>query len=137
VRLAAEDVVRLATVTPEGAPHIVPVCFTVDGDVVSFAIDDKPKSSPDLRRLANIAANPSVALLADRYDADWSRLWWVRADGRARHLTDPAQRDSAATALRAKYRQYADHRLDGVIVAIEVSRWSGWAAGGTRPAPGI
>ena len=76
-------VVRLATVRPDGAPHLVPICFALEGDTLYSAVDHKPKASTALQRLANIAANPRVSLLADRYDEDWSLLWWVRADGTA------------------------------------------------------
>ena len=74
---AAAPVARLATVGPDGCPHLVPVVFAVDGDVVYTAVDGKPKVSLRLRRLANIAARPQVSLLVDHYDDDWSRLWWV------------------------------------------------------------
>ena len=78
---AAARVARLATVTPDGSPHVVPIVFAVDGDTIYTAVDGKPKRSRQLQRLANIAAHPRVTVLADRYDEDWSQLWWVRADG--------------------------------------------------------
>ena len=81
-RFAAARFARLATVRPDGSPHIVPVVFAVDGDVVWTAVDDaKPKRSPRLQRLANLRAEPRCALLVDHEDDDWTRLWWVRADG--------------------------------------------------------
>ena len=49
------------------------------------AVDHKPKRSRALQRLENIAANPAVSLLVDDYAEDWSKLWWVRADGTAQH----------------------------------------------------
>ena len=77
-------VARLATVRPDGRPHQVPICFALEGRALLTAVDHKPKRTLALRRLANIAGNPAVSVLADRYDEDWSRLWWVRADGLAR-----------------------------------------------------
>ncbi|HET9173395.1 MAG TPA: TIGR03668 family PPOX class F420-dependent oxidoreductase [Actinospica sp.] len=121
---AAARVARLATVGAEGAPHLVPVTFAVEGDRVYFAVDAKPKSSAHLRRLRNIAENPRVCLLADDYDEDWERLWWVRADGRARVLGEGG--DRPRDLLRARYPQYADVALDGAVVEITVDRWSGW-----------
>ncbi len=85
-RLADSTVAVLATVTPDGRPHAVPVCFALDGAVIYFAVDHKPKRTTDLQRLRNIAANPAVSLLAEHYEHDWNRLWWVRADGIARVL---------------------------------------------------
>lgn len=128
-RFAAARVARLATAGPDGRPHLVPMVFAVEADTVYSAVDAKPKATSRLRRLANIAANPAVALLVDHYDDDWSRLWWVRADGSAR-LLDP-QDDEAAHArelLASRYPQYRDTPPPGTVIAIEVSRWSGWAA---------
>ena len=136
-RLIESDVARLATVRPDGRPHAVPICFTLIDDTVYSAIDEKPKSSAALQRLANIDAKPHASILADHYDRDWTRLWWVRADGTARQVADGAEREQAVAALRAKYPQYAEHRLDGAVIAIEVRSWTGWAAApGTSPAPG-
>ena len=68
-RFAAAQVARLATVGADGSPHLVAICFAVEGDRIVTAIDHKPKRTTRLRRLANIAANPSVSLLVDHYDA--------------------------------------------------------------------
>ncbi len=68
-------------------------------DRIYSAVDAKPKSSTDLRRLRNIRANPRVAVLADHYENDWARLWWVRADGRATILDDPAAMAPALALL--------------------------------------
>jgi PPOX class probable F420-dependent enzyme len=83
-RFAAARVARLATADAVGRPHIVPVTFAVDGDIVYSAVDAKPKRSTSLKRLVNVAANPAVALLVDHYADDWNELWWVRADGTGR-----------------------------------------------------
>lgn len=123
---ATADVARLASVRPDGAPHVVPVCFAVDGDVLYTAVDSKPKRTQRLARMRNIVGEPRVALLADRYDEDWSRLWWVRADGRARIVDDPAERDRALAALAGRYPQYRDSPPAGPVLAVDVDRWSGW-----------
>ncbi|MFF0248371.1 TIGR03668 family PPOX class F420-dependent oxidoreductase [Streptosporangium sandarakinum] len=131
-RFRAARVARLATADAGGTPHLVPVTFEVDGDVIAFAVDHKPKRTTDLRRLRNIAANDRVCLLADHYDDDWSRLWWARADGRARIAAEGAERERALARLAARYPQYRDRPPEGPVVVIEVDRWSGWsyAAGG-------
>ena len=124
--------VRLATVRPDGAPRLVPITFAACGpDVLVFAVDHKPKSTQRLARLANIAANPAVSLLADEWSDDWSRLWWARADGRATELSDADPlRSTALDALCARYLQYREHRPAGPVVWIDVLSWSGWRAGG-------
>jgi PPOX class probable F420-dependent enzyme len=129
-RFAAARVARLATADASGRPHLVPVCFAVSGDVVYVAVDAKPKRTPRLKRLANLAENPRAALLADHYDdEDWSRLWWVRADGAARILEDgDPERARALALLTERYRQYAETPPPGPVIAVDVTRWSGWAA---------
>jgi PPOX class probable F420-dependent enzyme len=129
-RFADVRVARLATADAEGRPHLVPIAFAVAGDTVYHAVDAKPKRTTRLRRLANAAANPRVALLADHYDdADWDALWWVRADGRARVLD--ATEDEAVRAVNllvARYAQYRAARPAGPVLAVDVERWSGWSA---------
>jgi PPOX class probable F420-dependent enzyme len=127
-RFADAAVARLATVTEAGRPHLVPVTFAVDGDRIYVAVDAKPKSTRNLRRLRNIRANPQVAVLADRYDDDWAALWWVRADGRAVILDDPRQMTGPVTLLAGRYPQYRDLPPAGPVIEISAERWTGWAA---------
>lgn len=127
-RLGEARVARLATMSAEGQPHIVPITFAVDHDVIYSAIDSKPKSTPHLRRLSNIHANPRVAVLADHYDEDWSALWWVRADGMAAILASQAEMTAPAGLLAGRYSQYRDNPPTGPVIAIRVARWTGWSA---------
>src|SRR4051812_24330456 len=131
-RFASAPVARLATVAENGRPHLVPVVFALDGDTLYTAVDDvKPKATTRLRRLANIAANPAVALLADHYEDDWSALWWARADGTAR-LLDPDDEEArrARGLLAERYAQSRGAPPPGVAIAVGVARWSGWSAAG-------
>lgn len=125
---AAAPVAALATAGADAAPHLVPVVFAVEGDTVYTAVDAKRKSTQRLRRLANIEANPRVSLLVDHYSADWSMLWWVRADGVATVHHDGEQMAIGYGLLRAKYPQYERTALDGPVVAISVSHWASWHA---------
>jgi PPOX class probable F420-dependent enzyme len=129
-RFAAARVARLATADAEGVPHLVPVVFAVDGDTVLIAVDRKPKRTTALKRLANVRANPHVALLADHYDdADWDALWWVRADGEGTVL-DPDEPE-AVRAVELLAARYPQHRADppaGPVLSVRVVRWSGWSA---------
>jgi PPOX class probable F420-dependent enzyme len=128
-RFASAEVAHLATVDEQGRPHLVPIAFALRDDIVWSAVDAKPKRTRALRRLANIAANPAVCVLVDHYEEDWTRLWWVRADGRARILeaTDP---DAAAglDALAARYDAYRDAPPPGPVLEVTVERWSGWSS---------
>ncbi|WP_337662201.1 TIGR03668 family PPOX class F420-dependent oxidoreductase [Actinoalloteichus sp. AHMU CJ021] len=112
-----------------GQPHLVPLTFAVlpdDPDVLVSAVDRKPKSGRRLRRLDNIRDDPRFSALVDSYDADWSALWWVRADGIAEVREEPDE--SAARALRTKYPQYRDADPFDALVLLRVRRWSGWTA---------
>jgi PPOX class probable F420-dependent enzyme len=120
-------VARLATADLTGRPHVVPICFVVDGDTLYFAVDAKPKRTADLKRLRNIAANPAVSVLFDHYEDDWSKLWWVRVDGGARLVVDAAEAGRAIELLAGRYAQYARARPGGPVVAIAIDRISGWS----------
>jgi PPOX class probable F420-dependent enzyme len=126
-RFAAARVARLATADAGGRPHLVPVVFAVDGDRIYSAVDAKPKRTTALRRLRNVEENPLVALLVDHYDdADWSALWWVRAEGRGRVLSgEVPEATHAVDLLRARYPQ---QRVLGAVLVVDVERWSGWSA---------
>jgi PPOX class probable F420-dependent enzyme len=129
-RFASARVARLATINPDGRPHLVPIVFAIEHDVLYTAVDAKPKRTTSLQRLTNVAAAPSVAVLADYYDdADWEALWWARADGDARvvQIAEDEGRH-AIELLTGRYQQYREHSAPGPVLAVDVRRWSGWAA---------
>jgi PPOX class probable F420-dependent enzyme len=126
-RFAAARVARLATADAAGCPHLVPIAFAVAEDTIYSAVDAKPKRTRSLRRLANVRENPAVSLLVDHWDEDdWSALWWARADGRGRVL-DPEDPE-ARRAVELLRNRYPAQRDAGEVLAVEVERWSGWAA---------
>ncbi len=125
-RLGAARVARLATADAGGIPHVVPFVFAAAGRTLYWAVDQKPKRSRALRRLANIAANPNVEVVADHYEEDWGRLWWVRATGTGRVVEDEGERARALDALTRKYEQYRSAPPDGPVVAIDVVRIAWW-----------
>lgn len=126
-RFATSPVARLATADAAGVPHAVPVTFVVLDDTVYFAVDHKPKSTWNLRRLRNIGENPSVTVLVDHYADDWSTLWWARADGLGEVLEHGQEQHRAVELLCGKYDQYRNSPPEGPVVAIRVELWSGWA----------
>jgi PPOX class probable F420-dependent enzyme len=128
-RFARARVARLATVDhATGGPHLVPICFALDGDTLYSAVDAKPKTTPDLKRLRNIAANPHVTVLVDYYDDDWTKVWWVRLDGTARVEDEGPVRERGLSTLAEKYEQYRDApELLGRMVVVEATAWQAWA----------
>jgi PPOX class probable F420-dependent enzyme len=127
-RLRSARVAYLATAGADLRPHIVPVTAALIQDRLVTAVDLKPKTTVALRRLRNIAANPRVSVLCDHYADDWTRLWWVRADGSARLEEDAEQFEAAIAELAAKYPQYREQPPPGPVIAIDVDSWSGWSA---------
>ena len=128
-KVAGSRVAHLATTDPDGRPHLVPIVFALDGDTLYTAVDAKPKRSRTLRRIENARARPQVSVLVDRYDEDWSRLWWVRLRGRARVLDAGAEAERALALLVAKYEQYRAAPPTAPVLAIDVAEWRGWSAG--------
>jgi PPOX class probable F420-dependent enzyme len=127
-RVVSAPVARLATVRANGEPHVVPVCFAVDGDRIVSVVDHKPKASTSLRRFDNVRAHPAVSLLVDHYDDDWAQLWWVRVDGTAVTHDAGTEHESAIDLLVAKYRQYREVQPTGSVLEITAWRWLGWSA---------
>lgn len=129
--LATAPVARLATIrNTDGTPRLVPVTFALVEGLVVFAVDRvKPKRHTRLARLRDIDADPRVGLLADHYDDDWSRLWWVRVDAEAAVHDDGGLRERAVAALVAKYAPYREQPPDGPVVVLTPTRWTGWTAG--------
>ncbi len=125
-RIAAARVGRLATVDRDGRPHVVPICFAVSGDRVVSIVDDKPKRSPQLRRLDNVREHPDVQLVVDHYDDDWSKLWWVRLSGRGQVIDEGWVREQAIHLLADKYRQYRELLPSGPVLVIDVTRITSW-----------
>jgi PPOX class probable F420-dependent enzyme len=127
----------LATLAPAGRPRIVPICFVLDDGradlpVLYSAIDDKPKASSDphrLGRVRDLIRMPQASVLVARWDEDWSRLGWLRIDGRGTILDARSsgyrEHRRAIDLLRAKYPQYATHRLEErpvIRIVVEAAR---------------
>src|SRR5215475_11539219 len=106
--LRTARVAHLATADSAGQPLVIPVCFIFDGKEFFSPIDEKPKqiSPHKLKRLRNIAENPKVSLIVDRYDEDWRRLAYLLITGRAKILLRGARHRRAVLLLRKKYSQY-------------------------------
>ncbi len=127
----------LVTITPDGRPRPIPICFSLDpaAAVIYTPIDDKPKRSSDpltLARVRDIAADPRVTVLVDRWDEDWDRLAWLRAEGSATIVAsgepdDTPQRPAVIAALRARYPQYATHALEArPIIRVQFEHVTSW-----------
>jgi PPOX class probable F420-dependent enzyme len=128
-RIADAPVGRLATIRPDGTPRLVPITFALVASLLCSAVDEvKPKRSTRLARLADLAWDPRAAVLVDHYEADWTRLWWVRIDGTATVKESGDLRERALDALCAKYPPYAAARPAGAVIVLAPVTVTGWAA---------
>ena len=127
-RLADARVARLATVRPDGSPHVVPISFAFGEATIVTAIDHKPKTTTSLQRLRNIEAVPVASVIIDHYEDDWSRLWWLRADGEARIVPDGKEWEDGIEQLTRKYHQYRRDAPQGPVIVITVAKWTSWSA---------
>jgi len=132
--LATWPVARLATLGEDGRPELVPIVFAECEGALWSPIDGKAKRGAELARVRNLRRDTRVCLLLDHYDPDWTKLWWLRVDGRAAVVrADSAEALAAADALRAKYPRYAsgETRLfsgEPTLIRIALEKSFGWRA---------
>ena len=130
--LVRRRVARLATADAAGRPHAVPVCFAYAPGAVYIALDEKPKDVPPdrLKRVRNILENPSVSLIADRYEEDWALLAFVMVRGRAELLEPGSEEHGAAVRLlRGKYHQYEAMKIEeNPVISIRPEGAASWGA---------
>jgi len=137
--IQAQRIGHLATADGTGAPHLVPICFTYDGQAIYSAIDHKPKrrTGYSMKRIRNIVENPRVAFLVHHYEEDWQQLYYVLIRGPASILESGPERQHALALLEDKYVQYQERHLaqgDGLVIKIvpeSIQRW-GWQSSQAR-----
>ena len=127
--LARQRIAHLATADRHAIPHVVPVCFAILGDTLYVTIDEKPKRRPvtALKRLRNIAENPAVTVIVDRYDEDWTRLGWVMLRGHAEILREGEEHRDAQALLRSRYPQLGAMQIaEYPVIAVRIERTTSW-----------
>jgi PPOX class probable F420-dependent enzyme len=131
--LEQSRVAHLATANRDGIPHVVPVCFCLDARSLYITVDEKPKRADiALKRIRNIQENPAVAVTADRWDEDWTRLAWVMIRGSAEILPTGNEHDKAQDLLRLRYPQYRSMELSSLpVIAVRIRRVLSWGALGS------
>jgi PPOX class probable F420-dependent enzyme len=120
-------VAHLASVTPAGCAHVIPIVFVRDEDALVTPIDGKRKDGRPLQRLRNLNVNPSVEVSLDAYDHNWEKLWWVRLVAIAREIELTPRLE---TMFRRKYPQYetlGDGALSSTAIAVRWARVAAWA----------
>jgi PPOX class probable F420-dependent enzyme len=128
-RLAQSRVATLSTIRSDGRVDLVPVTFAFDENTLVTAVDHKPKSRMDLKRLDNVRQFPEITLLVEHYDdSDWDALWWVRVRGRAKVYETGAEWERAIDLLVERYPQYQVTRPVGPAIVVEFTELTGWSA---------
>jgi len=82
---ALMPVVRVATVGPDGAPHVVPLWFVWEPEALYMSVRGSS------RTVANVRSDPNVALLLDAGQS-WVELAGVEVHGKA-ELLEPSHPD--------------------------------------------
>jgi PPOX class probable F420-dependent enzyme len=119
-----QRVCRVATVSGEGTPHVVPVCHALGRGKLYFGSGD------DATKIRNIKANPHVTVTIDLYSDHWSTLRGVMVQGTATLIERGPAFQRARRLLYEKYPQYPKEAAlapsDSVIVELtptHVFRW--------------
>lgn len=110
----------LATVLPDGGPHVVPISTASDGARLVFATERATQ------KVRNIGSHAAVAIAFDAYDEDWSVLRQVIVFGRAEIIPQGEEFEKGRDLLYTKYPQYPIDApiLEGesVVVAVSIER---------------
>ena len=122
-------VARLAT-SDRDQPHLVPVVFVFDGRHIYIPIDEKKKKTylpEELKRIKNIRKNPNVAFLIDRYDDDWTKLYFMMIIGKASIILPiESCRKEFERLIVKKYPQYQTINYGTTCIKIKPEKITFW-----------
>ncbi len=91
--LAESLIGRIATVSPDGQPHVVPVTYRFDGSTIVFGGWNLTKSL----KFRNLVSNPKVAFVVD--DLVSARPWRVRGL-EVRGVAEPVEGENGMVFVR-------------------------------------
>ncbi|MFQ5762044.1 MAG: pyridoxamine 5'-phosphate oxidase family protein [Candidatus Bathyarchaeia archaeon] len=110
---------RLATVSSQGKPHLVPVAYAFDGSYF-YASSDRGS-----RKLKNVAVNPNVCLLIDEHQ---NPRWGIMVEGQADLLSSGPDYIRAGKLLGhelvGEHYMHAGHPQ--IIIRIKPERKVSW-----------
>ena len=112
-------VARVATISPDGSPHVVPICPLLHEGRIYFA------TPGTTRKARNLRANPRVALTFDEYVEDWDALRGLMVQGRAKLIRRGLRWQGLRDMFNEKYQQYpmVSPIVDGdVMVEVTIDR---------------
>lgn len=106
----------LASVYPDGRPHVVPVSPVLDLNRLVFA------TGGESQKVRNLRGDPNVAICFDRYDEDWSAIQLVIAHGESYFIDSGPEFERDRALLYEKFPQYpgSDPIEEGTSVIVEI-----------------
>ena len=117
-------VCRVATVSAEGVPHLVPVCHVLAREKLYFG------SGKDATKVRNLKANPRITVTVDEYSDHWAGLKGAMLQGHARLIERGPDFTRIRDLLYEKYPQYPKEAAlatsDSVIIEMTPSRVFTW-----------
>ncbi|HLA18468.1 MAG TPA: pyridoxamine 5'-phosphate oxidase family protein, partial [Dehalococcoidia bacterium] len=119
--VAAARVCRIASVRPDGTPHVIPVCPVFVGDATLYVdLASHGVSAAAFR------SNPSITVLIDEYHDDWSKLQAVILRCRAEELAGE-EMERAWAMIREKFPQYVTVDWQPrLTLALRIDGWTEW-----------
>ena len=119
--VSAAPVCRIATVRPDGTPHVIPVCPAFDGEATVY-VDIGRRYTTAL----GLASAPNVAVLIDEYHDDWSRLKGVLLRCRVEEAMGE-EKERAWELIREKFPQYGSVGWEPrLTLALRIYDWRQW-----------
>ncbi len=119
--IAAARVSRIASVRPDGEPHVIPVCPVFDGDSTVYVDIGRRYTTAEALQDA-----PRIAVLIDEYDDVWSRLKGVLLRCRVEEAVGE-ERDRAWAMIREKFPQYKPIGWEPrLTLALRIYEWRQW-----------
>ena len=119
--IAAARVCRIASVRPDGTPHVIPVCPVFDGDSTLYVdLASHGVSAAAFR------SNPNITVLIDEYHNDWSKLQAVILRCRAEELAG----EELERAWVLFHEKFPRGELIGwsarLTLALRIGGWTEW-----------
>src|SRR3954454_16238935 len=115
VFLAGERRAHLATITPDGTPHVVPLSYVVIDGRVTFWTD------PRSRKVANLRRDPRLTCLVEA-GAHFAEFRAVQISGRAQLGEDHDSSERVGLALFERSRGDLDDALRATVAALAPER---------------
>jgi len=123
-------VARLATVDQKSYPYVVPVVFVFHENSFFIPLDYKTKTvnPKNLKRVKNIQKNPNVALLIDKYQNNWKKLFFLMIHGKATVIDGKNRKlmDKVHKLLISKYPQYKKIGIGNSCITIQPKKVTFW-----------